>query len=194
MIVGGIENLTDNLRHCVLLHCTHIIALIEHIHIKARGLCAPKTENADALAILAGNIHIVGYRLYLVAVTLFNVVVLIVPALVNPALKENINGLLLTGNKPNVTAGEPEIGELGLPAVDELLLENTVFVKNRIALCKISLTCKTVKVAGCKSAETAVAETCIRLAVIKLVELYTEILECGFHCFCEIEIVQVVLE
>ena len=38
----------------------------------------------------------------------------------------------------------------------------------------IALICKSVKIAGGKSAETSVAETCVGLAVIKLFELYAE--------------------
>ena len=121
-------------------------------------------------------------------------VVLIVPALVNPALKEDIYCLLLTGNKPNISARQPEIRQLGLPTVNKLLLENAVFVKNRISFCVIALTCKTVKVACGKSAETAVSEAGIRFAVVKFVKLYSEILESGFHCFCKIKIVKIVLE
>ena len=56
------------------------------------------------------------------------------------------------------------------------------------------MTCKSVKVAGGKPAETTVAETCVRLAVIELFKLDAKSLESGFHCFCQVEIVEVVLE
>ena len=130
MVIGRVENLADNLCHCVLLHRTHIIALVEHIHVKSGCLCTPKTENADALAVLARNEHIVGDSLYRVAVTLLNAVILAIPALVNPALEEDINSLFLMRNKPNLSARKPEIGQLSLPAVNKLLLKNAVFVEN----------------------------------------------------------------
>ena len=49
--------------------------------------------------------------------------VIAVPAFLNMAFKLNLNASFFTGNKPNIAAGKPEIGQLGLPAVNKLLLK-----------------------------------------------------------------------
>ena len=98
------------------------------------------------------------------------------------------------GNKPNLSAGKPEIGKLRLPAVNKLLLENTCFIEDRVASCRISLRCKTVKIASGKSAESAVAETCVRLTFIYIVELYAVIAQNAFKNLRKIEVVKIVFK
>ena len=74
------------------------------------------------------------------------------------------------------------------------MLENSAFVKNTVAHAVIALSCKTVKIARRKAAETAVSETCIRFAVIKLFKTYIKILECRSKGVCKTEIEEIILE
>ena len=110
------------------------------------------------------------------------------------AFEADIDALLLARDEPNFAAGKPEIGHLGLPAVNKLLLEDSVFIENGVAHSEISVGCKRIEIARRETAETAVAETRIRLALIELVELYAEILERLLHDGDEIEVIERVLE
>ena len=102
--------------------------------------------------------------------------VLIVPAFLNGSAEAYLNGFLIPSCQPYLAAGKPEVGKLGLPAVNKLLFENTAFVHNRVAHADIALRGKAVKIAGGKTAETAVSETGVRFAVIKLFDADTEVL------------------
>lgn len=177
-----------------LLHGAQVIALIEGVHVYFRALCAPETQDADALAVLAGDHHIVGNGVNLLRVLYIDAVIAVLPAVDNIALEADVNALLLARNEPYLAAGEPEIGHLGLPAVNELLLEDTVFVENGVAHAEIAVGCQSVEITRRKAAQTAVAETRVRLAVIELVELYAEILERRLHDGDEVEIIERVLE
>ena len=190
MIIRRIEHLADNLSHCLFFHSANIIALIKHRHINAVNLCRPKAEHRGALAVLTGYHHIIGNRLNGFAADKLNMVERALPVVGNLTLKLNFNGFILSGNKPYLSAGKPEIGHLGLPAVNNLLLENAVFIKNRIAHSVVALICQSVKIAGGKSAETAVSETCVRLAVIKLLELYSEFRKSLLCRFGQIEVIE----
>ena len=43
MVVGGIKHLAYDLGHSLLLDGSHIVAVIEELHIEARRLCAPQS-------------------------------------------------------------------------------------------------------------------------------------------------------
>ena len=106
-----------------------------------------------------------------------DIVVLIVPVFLKIALEVDIYGKLRLWNEPYRTAGEPVIGKFGLPAVLQLLLENTVLIADGMTHSRESCCSQTVEVAGSKSAETAVSETCIRLVLIYLIQIYIIIFE-----------------
>ena len=192
MVVGGVKDFRDNLRHGVLLHRAHIVALVKQRHIERRGFRRPQAQNGNALAVFARDIHIIRHRLNGLVVDKFDVVELIVPGIVNFALKADFQRAFFVRHKPHVAAGQPEIGQLRLPAVDQFLFENTRFVKNRIAARGVALRCKAVKVAGGKSAQSPVAETRVGFARIKAFELHAVIREHAFKNVGQIEIVKVV--
>ena len=194
VIVGGVEHLADDLRHSLLLHGSHVIALVEHCHVDAVDLRRPQTQHCNASAVLAGHHHIIGDCLDGLAADKLDLVEVVIPAVLDLALELDLNGLILSGHEPYFAAGEPEIGHLRLPAVDYLLLENAVFIEYRVAHASVALICQGVKVAGGKPAQTAVAETRIRLAVIELIELHAEAVK-GLPCgLGHVEIVESVFE
>ena len=98
-------------------------------------------------------------------------VVVLLPLLVNLAVKMN----------------------LYLPSVYDFLLEDTVFIEDRVACCGECAGCKSVKVAGGKSAKTAVTESRIGFFLIDMFNLYIELLECLCHFVLHTEVVEVCL-
>ena len=77
-----------------------------------------------------------------------DMVILLIPVFLKIALEMHLDGLLRLGIEPDLAAGEPVVGELGLPAVLELLLEDTVLIADGIAHCGIVIGSKAVKIAG----------------------------------------------
>ena len=174
VVIRGVEHLADNSCHSILLDCLKIVSVIEFLHIKSGSLSRPQTQYADSFAVFTGDKKIVGDSFDGCVILELYVMVMSIPEIFYPTLKSNLLSALRTLNKPCFAAGEPEIGQLCLPAVNNLLLEDAVFVKDRVTHTVVALCCKAVKVARGKSAETAVAETCIRLTVVKLFELDSE--------------------
>lgn len=110
MIVRGIEDLAYDLCHGVLLHGAQVIALIEGVHVYLGALCAPETQDADALAVLAGDHHIVGNGMNLLRVLYIDAVIAVLPAVDDIALEADINALLLARNEPYLAAGSQKSG------------------------------------------------------------------------------------
>ena len=69
------------------------------------------------LAVIAGYIHIIGYCIYCLIVNVIYAVVVLLPLLVNLAVKMNLYSLIGYGYEPRSAAGQPVIGKLCLPAV-----------------------------------------------------------------------------
>ena len=120
-------------------------------------------------------------------------VVVLLPLLVNLAVKMNLYSLIGYGYEPRSAAGQPVIGKLCLPAVYDFLLEDTIFVEDRVACCGECAGCKSVKVAGGKSAKTAVTESRIGFFLIDMFNLYIELLERLCHFVLHTEVVEVCL-
>ena len=108
---------------------------------------------------------------------MLEVVVVILPVLVDLTVEVHLDSLVGNRNQPCAAAGEPVIGKLCLPAVNDLLLEDTVLVTDRVTGSRIVTGSKSVHVACCESAQTAVAKTCVRLFIVNAVDLDAHILE-----------------
>ena len=169
-----------------MLHSTHIVALIKEGHIKSRCFSGPKAKNGNSLSVFTRNIHIIRNRLYGFVILNVYMVETAVPRFVYVALKTNLKRALFVGDKPNFAARKPKVRKLGLPAVNKLLLENSAFIKYGISSCGVSVGCERVKRAGGKSAEAAVAETCVRFALIKIFKLNSVVGENTRENVCEI--------
>ncbi len=167
MVIVGVQDLADGLGARCFAEGAQIVAVIEALHINAGAFCLPQAQHADCLGIVAGNVHIVGdcQHRFVAGVLLHQVA--LIPVLLQPSAEFDLDGMLLIGTQPYLAAGQPVVGQLGLRAVHQLLLENTVFVQDGIAGAVIAVGCHAVQIAGGKPAQTAVAETRIRFAGIQ---------------------------
>ena len=194
MVIIRIKNLGNSLRNSVLAQSLCIVTLIEHSHIEGRRLCLPQTEYGNRIVAVAGNVHIIRYSLNCVVVCIGNVVILVIPVFCQLALKVNVNSLVGFWNKPCFAAGEPVVRELCLPAIFNLLLEDTVFVADGVTHCRITVCSKTVEITSSKTAKTAVAEACIRLILVNSVDVYAEFGKCFFGNIINLKVKKACLE
>ena len=194
VVVIRIEHLADNLRHGIALHGAHVVALIEEVHIQPRRAGLPQTQDAHALTALTRDIHVIRHsrdgRIPLV----LHVVIGPIPRLIDIALKMDFNTLLLMRNEPDLTARQPEIGQLRLPAVNELLAEKSVLVQDAVAGGLIAAVRKGVQIAGGQTAQPTVAQARVRFALIERIKLDPVFGECSLHRLCTAEIIQIVLQ
>ncbi len=194
MVVRGVEDLADGLGHCLLLDRTDVVALVEQAHVEARSVRFPQTKDGDALAVFAGDVHVIGDRDDRSGVRHLRGVVTILPAALDVATELDVEGLIGFRGEPYIAAGKPEVRKFGLPAVDDLLLEDAVLIKDAIAHGGVTAGGKAIQVAGCETAEAAVAEARVRFAFIKHVEGEAEVFQCFFGDLGEVHVVEVVLE
>ena len=101
-------------------------------------------QHADASAILAGDIHVIRNRHDRLVVSMLGVVIGAIPLIFDLALKAHLDGALLFGHQPHFAAWQPKIRQLRLPAIHNFLLENAIFVEDRITGGQVSLRGKAV--------------------------------------------------
>ena len=95
----------------------------------------------------------------------------VIDPLAHLAAEFDLDRVVLAGAEPYVAHLQPVVGELHLPAVDNLLTEDAELIANGIARHVISQTSCRVHIAGGQPAETAVAETGVRLQRIDIVNI-----------------------
>jgi len=163
VVVVGVEDLGDQLGVGVLAHGRVVVAQREAGHIKVRGLCLPQAQLGNALSVVALHVHVGRNRHDAVVVGVLDIMEAVIPVLVDLAVKTNLDGLIRVALQPDLTAGQPVVGALLLPAVHDLLLEDAVLVQDGVAGAADAGGGHAVQIAGCQTAQTAVAQTGIGL-------------------------------
>ena len=195
MVVGRIQNLGQNFRIGVLLHCLQISTLREQVHVEHRGgLCLPQTQNVDSLTVGTGNHDIIRNRLDFLVVIMNDVTLAVLPGFLDVTAETDSARLIGSGNEHNITAGQPVVRQLDLLTVDKLLLEQTVFIQQRETGCGIVECGSRVHIACGKTTETAVAKTRIRFAFVNGIERKAEFRQNITVDFCETKIAEVILQ
>ena len=87
----------------------------------------------------------------------------VIPVLADLAVKADLDGLIGVALQPDLTAGQPVVSALLLPAVHDLLLEDAVLVQDGVAGAADAGGGHAVQIAGSQTAQTAVAQACIGL-------------------------------
>ena len=99
-----------------------------------------------------------------------------------------------TLRKPHFAARQPYVGKFRLPAVDDFLLEQPVFVTDRKAHRGVISRGKRVQKARGKSAESAVTQPRVRLQFVKFRQRYAVRFQNFFICFAQFEVIKTVFQ
>ena len=157
VVVVGIEDLGDQLGVGVLAHGRVVVAQREAGHIEVGSLGLPQTQLCNALAVVTLNVHIRGDGHDAVVVGVLDIVEAVVPVLVDLAVEADFHSLIGVALEPDLTAGQPVVGALLLPAVHDLLLEDAVLVQDGVAGAADAGGGHAVQIAGSQTAQAAVA-------------------------------------
>ena len=166
VVVLGVEHLTDGVSHGALLGGMEVLALAEELHVDGFGAAGlPQTQGVHMVGVVAGDLHVAGDGQHTGVVLMDHHQVVVVPAGADLAAEADLLGLLQLGQQPRVAQLHPVVGKLHLLALHDLLLENTQLIADGVARRRDLQGGHAVQIAGGQAAQTAVAETCIRLHV-----------------------------
>ena len=195
MVVGGIENLGDDLRHGVPLQSLGVVAPGEGRHIEAAGgLGAPQDQLIHRAAVISGDVHIIRNGHHRLVVEQGHPELAVVVPAVDLAAQLDLHGLVLPGVDPHIAHAQPIVGELHLPAVHDLLLEDAELVADGKAGDRHVQAGGGVHIAGGQPPQAAVAQTGVRLHGVQVVDVHAVVGQGGGELLLQAQIVQVVAQ
>ena len=196
VIVGRIQHLGDRLGHRVALERADIVAAREGRHVEAVGhACAPQNELVDGVTVVAGDEHVVrhGRDRLIVGLRGAEFAVLIHP-FVDVSAEAHLDRLILARVQPHIAHFQPVVGELHLPAVNDLLLEDTELIPDREARHRVAETGGRVHIARCQPSEAAVSEACVGVHAAEVFQREALLLQDLIRQLEKPQIIQVVAE
>ena len=130
-VVCRIENLGNQMGAVFLLCGPAEVSVVEGGHIKVcviGGFTLPESQCVYDTGIGAGDQHVVrnGVDDFGIVQVVFQAV--IGPVLIIVAVKADFEGIFIAAVQPDIAARQPVVRKFSLPAVDDLLLEEAVFV------------------------------------------------------------------
>ncbi len=171
VVVVRVEDLGDDLRHGLLLHRAHIVAAVEQLHVELGAGGPPQAQAADALSAVAGDVHVARHGDDLFIALMVHNVEPVVPIVFNMAVEVDLHAFFRLGPKPDLPARQPEIRQLRLPAVHQLLPEDAVLIAQGIPRGGVAERGEGIHEARRQAAQAAVAEAGVRLFLIQRVQL-----------------------
>ena len=166
VVVLRIQHLGDDVRHGPFLPGPQVLPLAEQLHVDGLGtLGVPQPQGVHLLGIVPGDLHIARHRQHTGIVLMHHHQVAVIPPGADLAAEVDLLRLLRLGHEPRIAQILPVIGQLHLLAVHDLLLEDTQLVADGVAGGGDLQRGHAVQIAGRQTAQTAVAETGIRLHV-----------------------------
>ena len=126
----------------------------------------PETEGVHARVVIAGDEHIARHGDDgLIAHELAVIVAELIPVRLDAAAEADLHRVLIARDKPALGRGAPIVGDLDLLAVFDLLAEHAELIAQAVARGGDVLRGHAVHIAGGEAAQTAVAETGVRLGL-----------------------------
>ena len=167
MIVRGIEHLGDDLGHGAVFERLHIVAGGEGVHVEIVGAVRlPETEGVHARIVITRDEHVARHGDDgLIAHELAVIVTELVPVRLDAAAEAHLHRVLIARDEPALGRGAPIVGDLGLTTVFDLLAEHAELIAEAVARGGDVLRGHAVHIAGGETAQTAVAETGVRLGL-----------------------------
>ena len=179
MVIRRIQHLGNHFCHSPLLHGFHIFTRGKQVHIQILGAVrVPQPQGIHLQAVISRDQHIPRHSNHgLIPHMLSSVVTAFIPVGPDIAAKANFHSLVIMGNQPTLRRQTPVIGHFRLPAVPDHLAEDSQFVADGISRCIDSLRSHRIHITGRQSAQTAIAQTGIRLRIKYIRRMEPQILQ-----------------
>ena len=166
VVVVRVEHLGDDLGHGLLLHRFQILPPGVERHVHRQGtLGIPQPQGVGVVGLVAGDLHVPRDGQHGGVAHMLGVVDPVLPAVDDLAAETDLLRLLHLGDKPCVAQTQPVVGQLLLLAIDNLLLEDAQLVADGVAGGGNLQGSHGIQIAGGQTAQSAVAQTGVRLAL-----------------------------
>ena len=172
-LVVGIEDVRDYLRGVLLRKRVGVVHIVELDVVQlVYGFALPEAQSVDSLSAVADDREVIRHGLDLHVRERHD-------------LRE-----IVSADGPGVAAGRPVVHGLHLEAVDESLLEQTVFISDAVTVERDILRRRRFEIAGGKASQTAVTESGVRY-LLERTDVHSALFEEFIHFFKLAEVKQI---
>ena len=183
-IVIRIENVYDILCKVLLLNGFLVITFVKGIKSKLFDSSSiPDTKCIYYIVLITNDRHIVWDCLYCLISFMDKFVLagclVIFNSYISPEMY--LFCVLRTTKLKWIAFFKPCIRNLNLVSVSDFLFEHTITVTDSAAICTVSKCCKGIKEACCKSSQTTVSKSRIRLLILKCIDVDSKLFKSFFH-------------
>ena len=182
MVVIRIQHLYQVAGKVFLLHGFLIIALIEGIELEVIDrFRIPHAQGIYQIVVVADDRNVVGYGTHAAIAVLHEVVAagLLIIIHAHVSAEFDLVGQLRAAQLKRIAVLEPVVRYLDLIAVLDFLLEHSVAVTDSTAISHVAQCRERIQEAGGQTAQTAVAQRCIGLLILKHVQVHAHLAQ-GF--------------
>ncbi len=193
-LIVRIEHLGDGFGLCFLCLGVNVTTGVEHVPVKKLGGSGfPQTQDVDGTAAKTDYRDIPRHPFDLATRVphLLQTAVITEDGL-DIAIEGDFLYRLRTADLPRVAVFTPGVWTLNLAAILDLLTEQTVFVVDTVAHCRVVQGCQRVDEAGCQTTQATIAERHIGLLFTQVGQIQTEFAQRLFTNLVKREVVQVV--
>ncbi|MPM68013.1 hypothetical protein SDC9_114939 [bioreactor metagenome] len=178
VVVVGVKDLGNHLRHGLVLRGLEILALGVKAHIHGLGgFCVPQSQLVGMAGVIPGDFHIAGDGQHRGAPLLHNVEMPVVPKLPQRAAEADLPGLLRLWQQPCGADALPRVGQLHLLALHNFLLKNPQFIADGIPCGGNFQRAHGIQIACGQTAQAAVAKARVRLQLEHISGLKAQMLQ-----------------
>lgn len=193
--IVGVEHGRDVLGLLSLGDGTLVVRRVESIEVEVRARArSPQTQVVGIVGVEAGDRSIVSHGKDLLAALPLGSLSVAILVLLRVTVETNLVGDILALNFPRVAVVQPEVRNLYLITILDLLLENTVVISNTITPSRDLKGGERVDEASGKSTETTITKGGISLLLIELLEVITHVHESLLELLLHVNVDEGILE
>lgn len=172
-----------------------VVRRVELVEVEVSSrLGLPESQVVGVPSVVTWNRVVVGHGNDLLAALPLGSFSAAVLVLLRVAVEADLVSDVLSLDLPGVAVVEPEVWDLNLVAVSDLLLEDTVVVSNTVAPSRDFECGEGVDEASSESAETSVSEGSVTLLLVEVLQLVAHVHESSLEVLLEVEVDKSVLE
>ena len=183
MVVIGIEHVHQVSGQILLLNRLAVVTLVKSVQTEAcHGLRIPDTQGIHNAVAVSHDGKIVGNGSHCLITLLHEMISAVLVAVYGHVAAEfHYLGILGPAQFKRIAVRQPVVRHLDLETVLNLLFEHTVTVADTAAVSRIPQCCQGIQETGCQTSQAAVAQSGIRLLILKHVDIHAQLLQ-NFLC------------
>ena len=180
MVIVGIKHLDNISGKVLLLHRLTVITLVKGIQLEyLHGLSIPDTKGIHDAVAVSHDGKIKGNGSHCLVILLHEArITILIRIHGHMSAKLHHLCILRSAKLERIAVLQPVVGYFYLITVLDGLLEHTIAIADTASVCRVAQSSQGIQEACCQSAQTTVAQCCIRLLILHQIQIKSQLVQC----------------